>query len=75
MIFWLQQDPRSRIQYKEHRPLQAYINTLSNAGLYTTHFDEWISHKKEQKGIKSEAIDNAREEFPMFLCLKATKVI
>jgi len=56
-----------------HRPLQAYINTLSNAGLAITHFDEWVSHKKEQKGIKSEAIDNAREEFPMFLCLRATK--
>ncbi len=56
-----------------HRPLQAYINTLNNAGLSITHLDEWISHKKEQKGIKSEAIDLSREEFPMFLCLRATK--
>lgn len=65
-------DDTSTIHF--HRPIQAYINTLSNAGLYVTHFDEWVSHKKEQKGIKSEAIDNAREEFPMFLCLRATKI-
>lgn len=37
--------------------------------------NEWVSHKKEQVGIKSVAIDKARNEFPMFLALRARKII
>ena len=33
-----------------HRPLQAYINTMGNAGLLVDHIDEWVSHKKSQPG-------------------------
>lgn len=57
-----------------HRPLQAYINTLGNAGLLIEHCEEWISHKKEQQGPKKEAMDLARQEFPMFMALRCRKV-
>jgi hypothetical protein len=57
-----------------HRPLQAYINTLGNHGLLLEHMEELVSHKKEQEGKKSEALNRAREEFPMFLLLQVRKV-
>ena len=58
-----------------HRPLQAYMNTLGNAGLLVEHCEEWVSHKKEQQGPKKEAMDLARQEFPMFLALRCRKVV
>lgn len=57
-----------------HRPLQAYINTLGNAGLYIDHIEEWTSHKTDQAGPKKEAIDRARKEIPLFLALRARRV-
>jgi ubiquinone/menaquinone biosynthesis C-methylase UbiE len=54
-----------------HRPLQAYVNTLGNAGLCIDHLEEWVSHVPEQTGIKSEALIHAKKEFPMFLALVA----
>lgn len=57
-----------------HRPLQAYINTLGNAGLLVEHCEEWVSHKKEQESAKKAALDQARSEFPMFLALKCRKI-
>jgi 2-polyprenyl-3-methyl-5-hydroxy-6-metoxy-1,4-benzoquinol methylase len=56
-----------------HRPLQAYINTLGNAGLLIDHVEEWISHKTSQPGPKKAALDRARKEIPMFLALRARK--
>ena len=58
-----------------HRPLQAYINTMTNAGLLLDHLDEWISHKVSQPGPKKAALDRARKEIPMFLALRARKFI
>ncbi len=57
-----------------HRPLQAYINTLGNQHLFVEHIDELVSHKKEQEGVKSLALDKARKEFPLFLVLQARKI-
>ncbi|MCE5195983.1 MAG: class I SAM-dependent methyltransferase [Negativicutes bacterium] len=57
-----------------HRPLQAYINTLGNAGLLVEHCEEWVSHKKEQESAKKAALDQARSEFPMFLALRCRKI-
>ena len=53
-----------------HRPLQAYINTLGNAGLLIDHIEEWISHKSSQPGPRKVALDRARKEIPMFLALR-----
>ena len=57
-----------------HRPLQAYINTMGNAGLYIDNIQEWTSHKTDQAGPKKEAMDRARKEIPLFLALRARRV-
>ncbi len=58
-----------------HRPLQAYINTLAEAGLLIDHADEWPSHKRSDRSDpKAPAQDRAREEIPMFLALRARAV-
>jgi 2-polyprenyl-3-methyl-5-hydroxy-6-metoxy-1,4-benzoquinol methylase len=57
-----------------HRPLQAYVNTLGNAGLLIDHIEEWTSHKTSEAGPRKAALDRARKEIPMFLALRAIKV-
>lgn len=57
-----------------HRPLQAYINTLGNAGLLIDHIDEWPSHRQPPQGIRFKELDRSRREIPMFLALRARKV-
>lgn len=57
-----------------HRPLQAYVNTLGNAGLLIDHMEEWTSHKTSPPGPRKAAIDCARKDIPMFLALRARKV-
>ena len=57
-----------------HRPLQAYFNTLGNAGLLVDHLEEWPSHKISQPGPKKKALDRARDEIPLFLALRALNV-
>ncbi len=57
-----------------HRPLQSYIQTLHKVGFVVTQLEEWISHKKSQKGPRSAEEDRIRKEIPMFLMLEATKL-
>ncbi len=64
----------SEITYHYHRPINAYINSASKYGLYLEEIQELASNKKEQKGIKSEAIELAKSEIPMFLSMKFTKL-
>lgn len=35
--------------------------------------EEWISHKKSEKGPRQSAEDTARREFSLFLMLEARK--
>jgi len=56
-----------------HRPLQAYINTLGNAGLYVDHMEEWTSPRTDEPGPHKEAKDAARKEIPMFMAIRARK--
>jgi ubiquinone/menaquinone biosynthesis C-methylase UbiE len=55
-----------------HRPLQVYFKALTKAGFSISRLEEWISHKKSQKGPRQEEEDRTRKEIPMFLCLEAT---
>ena len=55
-----------------HRPLQVYVKWLSKHGFAVTRLEEWISHKKSQKGTRSLAEDSARHEIPLFMCLEGT---
>lgn len=57
-----------------HRPLQSYFKFLNKAGFVVAGLEEWVSHKKSQKGPRSTEEDRIRKEIPMFLMLEATKV-
>lgn len=56
-----------------HRPLQSYFKSLSKAGFVVAGLEEWVSHKKSQKGPRSTEEDRIRKEIPMFLMLEAVK--
>ena len=58
-----------------HRPLQLYIKTLAKQGFGVVGFEEWISNKKSQSGPRQKAEDIARKEFPLFLMIKAQKLV
>ena len=58
-----------------HRPLQIYFKSMNKAGFAITRLEEWISHKKSQKGPRANEEDRMRKEIPMFLCLEGRKII
>ena len=37
-----------------HRPLQSYFKAINKAGLAVTRLEEWISHKKSEKGPRGD---------------------
>ena len=57
-----------------HRPIQSYFKALRNSGFVVLQLEEWISHKKSQKGSRKIAEDKSRKEIPMFMCLSAKKI-
>ena len=57
-----------------HRPLQFYFKALAKHGFSVSKFEEWVSHKTSEEGLKKEAEDRSRHEFPLFLFLEALKV-
>lgn len=57
-----------------HRPVQAYINALAAAGLYTNALEEWASVRTSQPGPRAAEENRARREIPMFLAIRAVKV-
>jgi len=57
-----------------HRPLQAYVNTMGNAGLFIDRIEEWASHRVDQPSAKKAALDKARKEIPLFLAIRARKI-
>ncbi len=68
------QGQKSPVTTHFHRPLQAYINTLGNAGLYVDHMEEWTSPKIDEPGPHKPAKDTARKEIPLFMAIRARKV-
>ncbi|MBI4118161.1 MAG: class I SAM-dependent methyltransferase [Parcubacteria group bacterium] len=54
-----------------HRSLQDFAKALRTAGFAITRMEEWISHKKSQKGPRTEGEDRARKEIPLFLAVEA----
>jgi ubiquinone/menaquinone biosynthesis C-methylase UbiE len=57
-----------------HRPLQYYVKLFAKNGLAITRLEEWISHKKSQKGPRQSAEDTARKEIPMFMCIEVRRI-
>lgn len=56
-----------------HRPLQDYVKALAGAGLLVDALEEWPSHKVSQPGPMAAAENRARQEFPLFLAMRAVK--
>lgn len=69
-----EKDPRKKaMTVSFHRPLQVYFKALNKAGLAVSRLEEWISHRKSQKGPRQAEEDRTRKEIPMFLMLEAVK--
>lgn len=56
-----------------HRSLQDHMKAFANVGFVISRLEEWISHKKSEKGPRSVAEDTARKEFPLFLAIEVRK--
>jgi ubiquinone/menaquinone biosynthesis C-methylase UbiE len=56
-----------------HRPIEAYVKALRNAGLLIDAIEEWASHKTSQGGPRAAAENRARSEIPMFMAIRAIK--
>jgi SAM-dependent methyltransferase len=56
-----------------HRPLAAYFDALGAGGMGVTHVEELSSHRRSEPGGRSRAENRARDEFPIFLALRAVK--
>jgi SAM-dependent methyltransferase len=56
-----------------HRPLEAYINGLSDNGMLVDQFRE-IPTNQEGRGDRAKAVTRANQEIPLFLGLRAIKV-
>jgi ubiquinone/menaquinone biosynthesis C-methylase UbiE len=66
-------DPGTRTLFF-HRPISAYINALGAAGLAVVACEELLSHHRSQPGGHSRGENRSRQEFPVFVALKAVKL-
>lgn len=55
-----------------HRPLSVYIQGLTESGFMIDKIEEWVSDKKSY-GKNSKLENQSRENFPLFLTLRAVK--
>lgn len=60
--------------YSYHHPLQIFFKAFNKAGLSVARLEEWISHKKSDKGARQKAEDLSRKEFPLFMCIELKKI-
>ena len=56
-----------------HKPIEAYVKALRQAGLLIDAIEEWASHKSSQPGPRAAAENTARKEIPMFMAMRALK--
>ncbi|WP_246481878.1 class I SAM-dependent methyltransferase [Chlamydiifrater volucris] len=64
----------SALTWSFHFPLSFWISALRKNKFHLTDLEEWIS-PKQSYGKRGRAENLAREEFPLFLALKAEKVV
>jgi len=62
----------NQISYSYHHPLSAYTEMLTDNGFLITNIEEWVSPKKSE-GPMAIIEDRTRNEFPLFLAIKAVK--
>jgi 2-polyprenyl-3-methyl-5-hydroxy-6-metoxy-1,4-benzoquinol methylase len=58
-----------------HRPLQSYVRGLAGANLWIDALEEWPSLRTSRPGPRAEAENRARREIPLFLALRARRVL
>lgn len=56
-----------------HHPLQDYVKGLAKAGFMIDALEEWTSDRTSQPGGKAKAENRSRQEFPLFLAIRAIK--
>ncbi len=57
-----------------HKPIEAYVKAMRNAGLLIDAIEEWASHKVSTSGPRAGAENAARKEIPMFMAVRGVKV-
>jgi ubiquinone/menaquinone biosynthesis C-methylase UbiE len=57
-----------------HKPIEAYVKALRNAGLLIDAIEEWPSHKTSTSGPRAAAENVARKEVPLFMAIRAVKI-
>jgi ubiquinone/menaquinone biosynthesis C-methylase UbiE len=58
-----------------HKPIEAYVKALRKAGLMIDAIEEWPSHKVSDSGPRAPAENLARKEIPLFMAIRARKMI
>ncbi|GMU22106.1 MAG: methylase [Phycisphaerae bacterium] len=66
-------DP-GRYTWSFHKPIEAYVKALRNAGLLIDAIEEWASHRTSPPGPRQAAENSARKEIPLFMAVRALKV-
>ncbi len=56
-----------------HRPIAVYVRALRNAGFTVDAMEEWVSDRMSDSGPRAKAENIARNEFPLFLAIRARK--
>lgn len=64
---------RRGVTYDFHRPLEAYVSGLVEAGCVIDHLHEIPTYKTATSGQHVKAENRARREIPLFLALRAVK--
>lgn len=65
---------QSPVTWSYHYPLSAYSEMLAKSGFVIEIIEEWTSDR-ESVGKAAKSENRAREEFPLFMAIKARKVI
>jgi len=65
---------RQGVTVSFHRPLQAYVNSLADCGLWVDQMMEIPTYKRRKSGPRAKAENRANQEIPLFLGLRARKV-
>lgn len=65
---------KSEQTWSFHYPLSYFSRWLSENGFAITHLEEWTSPKKST-GKRAKMENLARSEFPLFLAIKAVKIL
>lgn len=64
---------RPLVTWTYHRPLQAYVAALTEAGFLVERLEEWPSIRVSEPGPRAAEENRARREIPMFLGIRAVK--